>query len=136
MFSYPEHSAIRPASAPDKRGFSPPATTGAARVVEIGETVCEARPEMKKRRGGFLGHAPIAVSGTRRDTLKKAQDRAQSVHLVDARDEMNLGRARVGEADRDACAYQRPDDTLGTVHPPLPALRAKPAIRRMAGLLK
>src|SRR5208337_2609962 len=26
MFSYPEYSAIRPASAPDKRGFSPPAT--------------------------------------------------------------------------------------------------------------
>ncbi len=28
MFSYPEHSAIRPASAPDKRGFSPPVTAG------------------------------------------------------------------------------------------------------------
>ena len=32
MFSYPEHSAIRPASAPDKRGFSPPATLQAERV--------------------------------------------------------------------------------------------------------
>ena len=73
---------------------------------------------MEQRHGRFLGHAPVTVGGAGRDALEQARDRAKAILPIEARDEMDLGRARIGEADLDAGVDQRPNDAVGTVHRP------------------
>src|SRR5438552_178251 len=83
---------------------------GPPRVVEIGEAVREPCAEMKKGRSGFLGHAPVAVSGAGCDALVQAEDGAETALAIEACDEMDLGCARVGEANLDTSVDQGPND--------------------------
>src|SRR4051795_6196279 len=87
-------------------------------VVEIGQAVGQTWPEMEKGGGGFRRHAPVAVCSAGCYALVQAKDGAQTCLLVEARDEMNLGCTRVGEADLDIGVRERPNDALGAVHHP------------------
>ena len=86
------------------------------RVVQVGETVGEARAEVQQGRGGLPGHPVIAVGGACQHALEQAQHAAHARHLVEGGDEVHLRRARVGEANVDAARKQRADEAFGTVH--------------------
>ena len=87
-----------------------------SRVVQVGEAVAEAGPEMEQRRGRLVGHAGIAVRGAGRAALEQAQDAAHAVDAVERGHEMHLGRAGIGEGDLDAARDQGAHEALGAVH--------------------
>ena len=89
---------------------------GAARVVQAGQAVGEARPEVQQRRRRAARHAAEPIGGAGDDALVQPQHAAHLGHLVERRDEVHLGRARVAEADVDAAVDQRPNQRLGAVH--------------------
>ena len=86
-------------------------------VVDVGEPVGEARPEMQQGRGRVVGHAVIAVGGAGHDALEQPQDAAHAVDPVERRDKMHLRGAGVREAHIDAAADQGPHQAFRAVHP-------------------
>ena len=93
----------------DRRG-------GAARVVQIGQPVGEAGPEMQQRRRRLLLHAAIAVGHAGHRAFEQAQDRAHAPDLVERGDEMHFRGPGIGEADFDARGDERCDKAFGAVH--------------------
>ena len=89
---------------------------GAARVVQAGQAVGEARPEVQQGCRRAARHATEPVGGAGDDALVQSQHGAHLGHLVERCDEVHLGRARVAEADVDAAVDQRPDQRLSAVH--------------------
>ena len=51
---------------------------GAARVVQVGEAVGEARPAMQQRRGRLAGHARVAVGGAGHHALEQSEHAAHA----------------------------------------------------------
>ncbi len=88
----------------------------AARVVQVGEPVAEARRQVQQRRGRLARHAAIAVGGAGDDALEEGEDAAYRRHAVERRHEMHLGRAGIGEAGIDAALDQRAREAFGSVH--------------------
>ncbi len=89
---------------------------GAARVVQAGQAVGEARPEVQQGCRRAARHATEPVGGAGDDALVQSQHGAHLGHLVERCDEVHLGRARIAEADVDAGGDQRPNQRLGAVH--------------------
>ena len=89
---------------------------GAARVVQAGQTVGEAGPEVQQGCRRAARHATEPVGGTGDDAFVQSQHGAHLGHLVERCDEVHLGRPRVAEADVDAGVDQRPDQCLSAVH--------------------
>ena len=89
---------------------------GAARIVEIGQTIGQARPQMEQRRRRFLGHAAIAVGHAGDGSLEETKDRTHALDLVERGHEMHFRGARIGETDLHARVHQRPYQTFRAVH--------------------
>ena len=92
------------------------AGVGLLGVVQIGQAVGEAGPEMQKRRSGCALHAVIAVGGAGHHALEQAEHAAHPLDPVQCGDEMHLRGAGIGEADIHAACDQRPHQTFRTVH--------------------
>ena len=75
-------------------------SAAAARVVQVGEPVAEAGPEVQQRRGRTVGHAPVAVGGAGRHALEQREHAAHLGNGVERGDEVHLRRARIREARR------------------------------------
>ena len=88
----------------------------ATRVVEVGEAVGEARPEVEQRRRGLAGDSAIAVGGAGRDPFEQAQDRADTRNGIERRDEMQFRGAGIGEAYFYAAIDQRLRQRLRAIH--------------------
>jgi hypothetical protein len=87
-----------------------------AGVVQIRESIAQARAEVKQSACRFLGHAGVAVGSSGDDTFKEAEDATHFRNLVKRGDNVNLRRAGVGEAGSNAACYQRADQTFSAVH--------------------
>src|SRR5262249_24067762 len=87
-----------------------------ARVVQVRETVGEARAEVQQRACGFARHARIAVGRAGDDAFEEPEHATHAGLAVERRDEMHLGGAGIREADVDAAINQRREQTLGSVH--------------------
>ena len=88
---------------------------GAPGVVQVRETVAQARPEMQQGRRGSIRHPCVAVRGAGRDALEQAEHGAHLRHRIERGDEMHLRRAGVREARRDAATGECSDECLGAV---------------------
>ena len=97
----------------DERGLRAP------RIVQVGETIGEARPEMEERRSGLFGDAAIAVRHAGHRAFEQAEDRSHTVHLVEGGDEMHLRGAGVRETDFHTGIHQRAHKAFRTVHFPI-----------------
>ena len=89
---------------------------GAARVVEVRQTIGEARPEMQQRAGRLVGHAAIAIRHAGDRAFEEAQDGAHTIDLVQRGDEMHFRGAGIGEADLDIGGDQRAHEAFGAIH--------------------
>ena len=87
-----------------------------ARVVQVGEPVAEARPEVQQGGRGPAGHAAVAVGRAGRDAFEQREHAAHLGHRVERGDEVHLRRARVHEAGVDTARNERADECLGAVH--------------------
>ena len=74
----------------------------APRVVQVGQPVGEAGPEVQQGRRRTTRHATVAVCRAGADALEQAEHGAHAGHLVERTDQRHLGRAGVGETDGDA----------------------------------
>ena len=81
--------------------------TRLARVVEIRETVGEARAEVQQRGGRPAGHPGVTVGCARAHGLVQAEHAAHLRHAVEGGDKLHLARARIHEANVDAVGDQR-----------------------------
>ena len=99
-----------------------------AGVVQVGQPVAEAGPEMQQRGRGPAGHPAVPVGGAGDHALEQAQDAAHGGHVVEGGDEVHLRGAGVGEAHVDAGVDQRREEGTGTVHEvaPVPARAEHP----------
>ena len=91
---------------------------GLAGVVQVGQAVAEARPEVQQRGRRPVGHAGVAVGGAGDDALEQAQHGPHLGDGVEGGHEVHLGGARVGEAGVDTGIHQGADERLGTVEAP------------------
>ena len=66
-------------------------------VVQIGEAVGEAGPEMQQRRGRRALHAEIAVGSTGYHALEQAEHAAHALHPVQRGNEMHFRSAGIGK---------------------------------------
>ena len=89
---------------------------GPAGVVEVGQPVAEARPEVQQRRRRSPGHAPVPVGRAGDDALEEAEDAPHGRHVVERGDEVHLRGPGVGEADVDLGVDQRREQGAGAVH--------------------
>lgn len=87
----------------------------AAGVVEVGQPVAEARPEVQERGGRLAGHAGVAVRRRGHDPFEQAEDAAHLGHGVEGGDEVHLRRARIGETHIDAGVDESTDEGLCAV---------------------
>ncbi len=87
-----------------------------ARVVQVGEPVAEARPEVQQRGRGPVGHAAVAVGRAGGDAFEQREHAAHLGHRVERGDEVHLRRAGVHEAGVDTARDERADECLGAVH--------------------
>ena len=88
----------------------------AARVVQVGQTIRQARPTVQQRCRGLARHARITIGRTGHHALEQAQHTVHAGHAIERRHEVHLGRAGVGKAGVDAALQQCVDETFGAVH--------------------
>jgi hypothetical protein len=72
--------------------------------------------EVQQRRGRPFGHSTVAVRCAGHHTLEQGEHGAHLRHRIEARHEVHLRGARVGEADIHAAANQCADKGLCTIH--------------------
>lgn len=89
---------------------------GAAGVVQVGNAVGQARPEMQQRRRGFAGHPADAVGGAGANALEQGKHRFHPRHAVERLHQMHFGSTGIGDAVLNAAIGQRLDQGLGAVH--------------------
>jgi len=92
------------------------AGTGPPGVVDVGQPVGQARPQVQQRGGGRVLHAPPAVGRAGGDAFEQAQHRAHARVVAQRREEVHLRRAGVGETDVHPLVHQGLDEAFGTVH--------------------
>ena len=80
--------------------------SGALRVVQVGHAIGKARAEVQQVERGLVGHAAIAIGGTRDHALKETQHRADMGLFIERSDELHLGGAWIGKAGVDAVFRQ------------------------------
>ena len=97
-------------------------------VVQVGQPVAEAGPEVQQRGRRAPGDAPVPVGGAGDDALEEAEDAPHGRHVVERGDEVHLRGPRVGEADVDAGVDQGREQGAGAVHERAP-VRATPSSR-------
>jgi hypothetical protein len=88
----------------------------AARIVQVRQSVGQARTQVQQGGRRSFGHAAIAVCGTGHHPLEKGQYSTHLGHRVEACHEVHLRRAWVGEADVHPAAHQCTDQGLRTIH--------------------
>jgi hypothetical protein len=89
---------------------------GPARVVQIRQTVGEARAAMQQRRRRLFRHPCIAVGGTRHHAFEQAKHAMHAGNPVERGNEVHLRRARIGKAGRHAAVQQRMHQALSAIH--------------------
>ena len=72
---------------------------GPAGVVQVGDPVAEARPQVQQRGRRATRHPAVAVGRPGDDSLEEPEDGPHLGHVVEGGDEMHLRRPRVHEAD-------------------------------------
>jgi hypothetical protein len=87
-----------------------------ARVVQVGQAVAQAAAQVQQCGGGLACHARVAVGRARGHALEQRQHGAHLGFAVERGDKVHLARARVGEADVDACIDQGLHQGLCAVH--------------------
>ena len=88
----------------------------AARVVEVGETIGKAGPQVKQGGRRLVGHSPVAVRGACHHVLLESENSAHSWHAIECGDEMHFRRAGVRYAEFNPGRDQGSEQALGTVH--------------------
>ena len=88
--------------------------TCAARIMYVGKTIGQTRPEMQQRGRRVVFHPIPPVGGTRGDAFKQAQDAAQA-RVFERREEVHLRRSRIGETYFHALPDQRVYETFGSI---------------------
>jgi hypothetical protein len=88
----------------------------AFRVVEIGETIAKARPEMQKRGRRFASDTVVTIGCAGDNTFEKPEHTAHSCDAIERGDKVHLGGARIREAHIDAASDQRSYQTFCAVH--------------------
>ena len=86
------------------------------RVVQIGQPVAQARPQVQQGGGRLAGEPVIAVGRAGDHALEQAQHAAHALDLVQGRNEVHFGRAGVAEADLHFARHERAHQTFGSVH--------------------
>ena len=94
----------------DDRHFSP------AGIMQIGETVAQARAEMQQSARRFLGQPRVPIGGSGDDTLEEAQNAAHLRDLIERGHEVDFRSAWIGEASVDAAGEQRAYQAFSAVH--------------------
>lgn len=85
-------------------------------VVQVGQAVAQARAQVQQRGGRLVGHARIAIGRARHHAFEQAQHAAHLRFAIQRRDEVHLGRARVGEADVHIIGQKGIAKTISAVH--------------------
>ena len=88
----------------------------AACIVHIGQAIGETRSAVQQGRCGFAGHSRVAVGAAGDHGLGHPQNATDAFDLVERRDEMHFGCARIGKAGIDAAGDQRSDEAFSAVH--------------------
>jgi hypothetical protein len=78
-----------------------------AGIVEVGESVGEARPEVQERGGGTAGQAGVTVGRSRTNAFVQAEHTAHFRHAVQGSDALHLTGAWVHEANVDTVGEKR-----------------------------
>ena len=68
------------------------------RVMQIGQTIAQPRPQMQQRGRGFISHAVITIRRAAAHALEQAQHAAHALNPIQCTDKMHLRSAGVGEA--------------------------------------
>ncbi len=92
------------------RGAGPPG------VVEVGDAVAEARPEVEQGGGGPARHPAVSVGGSGDDAFEEPEDPPHLGDVVEGGHEVHLRGPGVGEAHVDPAGHEGPDQCLGAVH--------------------
>ncbi len=71
---------------------------GTACIVQVGNTVCHARPEVQQGSGGFASHACITIRGSGAYTFEKSQYGAHAGYPVQRLHQVHFRGAGVGNA--------------------------------------
>src|SRR6478736_331959 len=85
-------------------------------VVEIGEPVGQARPQMQQGSGRLLSHATVAIRHSGYRTFEKTEHDSHSLDPVERRHEMHFRRAGIAETDFNARPDKRSQKTFRAVH--------------------
>ncbi len=91
------------------------AGAGFPRIVEVGEAIGEARPQMQQCRGRRSLHAEKAIGRAGRHALEQAEHAAHR-RIVQRLQKMHFRGAGIGETELDALADQGFDEAFGAVH--------------------
>src|SRR5262245_56581162 len=94
----------------DDRRASPP------RVVQIGDAVAQAWTVVEEHKRGSPGHARVAVRSARADAFEHPQHGAHSRRGINGRQEGDLRRPWIGEADLQARRRGGRHDGFRAVH--------------------
>jgi hypothetical protein len=86
-----------------------------AGVVQVGQPVAEARPQVQQRGRGLARHAPVAVGRAGDHAFEQAQHAAHAGYAVERGHEVHLRRAGVGEAQLHAAGGEGVDQGFGAV---------------------
>ena len=85
-------------------------------VMQVGQAIAQARPQVQQRGGGLVGHARITVGGAGHDTFEQAQHAAHVRLAIQRRHKVHLGRARIGKADVHIVGKKGIAKTVSAVH--------------------
>ena len=85
-------------------------------IVEIGETIAEARSEMKQSACRFAGHPCVAVCCTRSHTFKKPEHATHLGNSVERGNNVYFGGAGVRKTGIHAPSHQRPYQAFRSIH--------------------
>ena len=89
---------------------------GSPCVMQIRNTIAEARAEMKHRYRRLPSNASIAVSGSSTNALKQTEDAAHLWNGIHRLYQMHFRRPRIGKTSRHTRIHQRPYQRLGSIH--------------------
>ena len=89
--------------------------TGAAGIVEVGDSVTQPGAQVQQGRRGFAGHAPITVGRARAHAFEEPEHGAHARDRIDALHHMHLRGAGIRETRVHSLVEQRADEALRTI---------------------